>query len=102
MIAGAWCPRCAHGFVGERERCPVCAGNVEPRTLNPEGILETYTTVHAPPHGFEAGFTVGVILLAGGVRAAAHWTGQGVLAMGVRVSVRREGDLLRFELVPAA
>lgn len=36
---GSVCPR-GHGtWLPERERCPVCAGPVEPRTLPAEGVI---------------------------------------------------------------
>lgn len=96
MISGTWCERCRVGLIPATARCGHCAGPVAMREFPAEGELETFTTVYSAPGGFEPGFTVGVVRLAPGVRAAALWTGQGVLAVGAGVTLTPEGERLRF------
>lgn len=56
-LKGSTCGNCKGTFFPARTMCPKCRhlslGKLEPFTFSGNGRIESYTTVHAPPPGFE-------------------------------------------------
>ena len=56
-LKGAKCTNCATILFPARSLCPKCrhasVGKLVPQSLSGEGVVESFTTVHSAPAGFE-------------------------------------------------
>jgi uncharacterized OB-fold protein len=57
------------------------------------GFVLTYTTLHAPPEGFEAPIRLAMVELKEGAHLLCSMKGDRNVVIGEEVSVRREGEL---------
>lgn len=67
-LVGSKCKGCGALFFPTRQYCAGCEGtNVEDYRFSGQGIIETYTTIHVAPAGFNAPYVVAIIKLNEGV-----------------------------------
>ncbi len=74
-LVGTMCGSCKELFYPPRDICPKCRKTVAtPAFLSGSGIIESFTTIHNPPAGFEeyAPYVVAVIKLDEGARVSAQ------------------------------
>ena len=77
-LKGVQCGNCQSILFPSRTLCPKCRhasyGKLTPHRLSGRGVIETFTTVHAPPAGFElqAPYTLALIKLEEGPRITAQ------------------------------
>lgn len=77
-MKGVQCGNCGCVLFPTRTLCPQCrhesVGKLTPHKLSGNGIVDTFTTVHTPPAGFElqAPYVLALIKLDEGPRVAAQ------------------------------
>ena len=56
-LKGMQCGNCGNAFFPARSLCPKCrhasVGKMTPKSFSGEGVVDSFTVVHAPPAGFE-------------------------------------------------
>lgn len=80
MIEAAECPACGRVDVPPQPRCPACAAETEPLSVEPSGTVLARTRLEAS--------WVGLVELAGEARVLAQTSRE--LAVGDRVRVERD------------
>ena len=104
-LKGSTCGNCGGHFFPARTMCPKCRhlslGKLEPYTFSGNGVIESCTTVHSPPPGFElqSPYVVALVRLDEGpvVTAQIVDVKPDTLAVGARVRkvfrrVAQDGD----------
>lgn len=77
-LKGAKCGNCGSFLFPVKTMCPTCRhlsiGKLTSHTMTGEGVIETFTVVHAPAPGFElqAPYVMAVVRLAEGPRVTAQ------------------------------
>jgi len=95
-LVGGVCKSCGAPAFPPRATCQSCGG-VEFRegVLPGSGQILSWTTIHVPPEGFEAPYTVAIVQMEGGVRVVGQVVGDnnGIgVGANVRVVFRRIGE----------
>lgn len=94
-LKGLECGNCGEVVFPQRSLCPKCrhlsVGKLKPRALSGEGVVETFTVVHAPPPGFElqAPYVIGIVKLAEGPHVTAQIVDVKPESVQVGLRVRR-------------
>lgn len=71
-LKGAKCTNCGNVLFPARSLCPKCrhasVGKLVPQSFSGEGVVESFTTIHTPPAGFElqAPYVLAIVKLAEG------------------------------------
>lgn len=95
LLFGSRCSSCGRQDFPPRASCPVCgSSDVVREQLATRGSLESYTTVHVAPPGFDAPYTVGIVALAGGQRVTAQVV-DGPVEAGFGVAVELESGVIK-------
>lgn len=93
-LTASRCPECGHVAYPVESICSVCAhqGESEPIELGPEGILYTFTVVHAAPPGVERPYALGYVDFVEGTRVFGRIVPGDNLTVGMKVRVVIEPD----------
>jgi len=77
-LVGSKCKGCGTLFFPTRQYCAGCEStNVEDYGFSGHGVIETYTTIHVAPAGFNAPYVVAIIRLDEGVSIVSQMVAQG-------------------------
>jgi scaffold protein (connect acetoacetyl-CoA thiolase and HMG-CoA synthase) len=94
-LRGSRCTACGTLRFPYRELCPSCQSSaVEETALSTEGLVHTFTVVHAAPPGYvgEVPYAFGVVELPEGLRVATTLLAEDLGAIAI-------GDACRFSLL---
>lgn len=85
-LIGSECNECGGLQFPKRNVCPRCRSiNVKDKRFSGLGIIESYTTIHVAPAGFNAPYNVAIIKLDEGPMIAAEVVDKSGLEIGKRV-----------------
>ena len=96
MIKGSKC-ECGKNVVPQRTICPVCGRNMTDMEFGNKGTVLTYTTLYAPPKGFEGPIRFALVDLAGKAQLICTIKGEEELKIGDKVMVNKTEDLFFCE-----
>lgn len=96
MIKGSKCD-CGKSVVPQRKLCPVCGKDMQEYEFENKGTVLTYTTLHAPPSGFEGPIRLALVELDDQTKLMCGIKGELELQIGNAVSIIQEGDLFFCE-----
>lgn len=92
MIKGSEC-ECGKKVVPRRMLCPVCGKNMTDSEFGNKGTVLTYTTLYAPPSGFEGPIRFALVDLESKAQLMCTIKGEEELKIGDKVLVDKEEDL---------
>ena len=92
MIEGATC-QCGKRVVPYRMICPSCGRGMDKTEYENYGTVLTYTTLYAPPEGFECPIGLAMVKLADGANLLCQIEGDIEMKIGEKVTVKRKGEL---------
>lgn len=88
-LVGSKCAGCSALFFPARKFCAGCQSTgMKPHGFSGFGVIESFTTIHAPPSGFSAPYVIGLVRLDEGPSIVAQLSAEeGEAAIGKRVSM---------------
>jgi uncharacterized OB-fold protein len=92
MIKGSKC-ECGKYVVPQRMICPVCGRNMTDMEFENKGTVLTYTTLYAPPIGFEGPIRFALVDLKGKAQMMCTIKGEEELKIGDKVLVNKEDNM---------
>ena len=91
MIEGGKC-QCGKKIVPFRNLCPACGRDMDKMEFESLGSILTYTTLHAPPEGFEGPIRIAMVELKEGAHLVCSVKGGREMNIGDEVIVKRDGE----------
>jgi uncharacterized OB-fold protein len=94
-LEGVQCGHCGQLLFPARTLCPKCrhmsVGKLQPYAFSGEGVVESFTTVHSPPNGYElqAPYVMAVVKLAEGPTLTAQVVGTSPERVHIGMRVQR-------------
>jgi uncharacterized OB-fold protein len=95
LITSSRCNDCGRVIIPPRETCPYCgknAGHMELMELPNRGVVQSYTTLHMPPEGFEAPLSLALVELEHGALILSVASDQSASPLKIGDSVKIEID----------
>ncbi len=91
MIEGGKC-QCGKNIVPFRKLCPSCGSAMNKVEFENVGSILTYTTLHAPPEGFEGPIRLAMVELKEGAHLVCSVQGHRDMNIRDEVTVKSDGE----------